>query len=147
MKNELEFAVSHVLRELGFHKESEWYFIKSNGEINFFKINKNNFWKIQHADWNSCRYYYKELGEEWKTPWNGVGIPYYRKYDGSGYICTIPTFEQISDFCSKRMIPIDCTNYETVLRSLITYYRLSVKNQEKAFEKYLKKFKLNETVH
>ena len=136
---DINFAICHLLRELGFHKESDMYFVKAKyKKPKALHIILNNFWHLKHNDWNETNGYVVSMGNTWKTPWGGTGIPYFSPYNKNGYLCTIPTIEQVKDFDKRLNINIDYTSKNTILASLIFYYRNKSKHNKNSFEYYLK---------
>lgn len=130
MSIELVFAICHVLRELGFHKESSTYFVKSKGKrLKVFKMNENNIWSFKHRDFNGYSRFVPSMGN--------IGESIFQEYDYEGYICTCPSMYQLKDFCMRKAIPIrDFLSPKSVLEDLIYEYRIKSK-QYNAFRKYL----------
>lgn len=141
MKNRyfnIDFALCHLLREIGFHKESDIYFVKAKGKApKILPIRKDNYWHLEHYDWNKREKYVREMGTKWKTWNNKDGIPFFSYYDFDSYLCTIPGIEQIKEFANSNNIEIDYTNKGTILISLIKYYRSKSRYNKNGFEGYL----------
>lgn len=135
---DISFAISHVLRELGFHKESSFYCVKPKGqEPVAFQMNYDNCWKIKHHDWNKDAIFKPSYGEPWSF-YDSIHYPYYQKFDEEGYICTLPSNDQINSFCERNGFPLECslTDNNAILLHLIKVYRKKAK-QPRAFEKYI----------
>ena len=134
------FAIAHLLKELGFRKESKYYYIKGKGrKPEKFKMRMDNHWHLQHTDFNGFHWYQPSMGNTWTTPWGGIGIPEFQPCDYEGYICTVPTWEQMAEFCSRWNITLrDINSTQTVIEDLVRAYRQRPK-QENAFRKYMRR--------
>ena len=137
LNKELIFAISHILRELGFRKESAHYFIKPKGESpTLLRINTLNHWYFKHYDWNGVNRYFPSMASTIKYCGNKI-IPLYTEFEKSGYICTVPNDVQIKSFAERQGFEIRTGNLSEILIDLIAAYR-GKKNESKAFEKYIK---------
>lgn len=134
----IDFALCHILRELGFHKESDIFFVKSFKGIKVLPLVKNNYWNLKHYDWNKYEKYKPEFSKpsyhDDGTIWAISQFPY---YDYEGYICTIPGLQQIRDFCNLNNIHAKFNNKGTLILSLIEFYRSKSKHHRNAFEGYV----------
>jgi hypothetical protein len=108
------FAICHVLRELGFSKRSLACYVFSNGDEH---IRTTSFLP---AEWNKS-----------------YCLP-------NNYTCTIPTITQIRKFAKRLGYPnIKYITKDMLLYSLIMIYReINKKHHPKAFEKYILKYNL-----
>lgn len=127
-EKEITFAICHLLRELGFRKSSDQYFLKIKGaEVMLRVMNRANFWEKKKNDWNGINnliYCQREFG------------------DNKGYVCSVPTYEQISDFAKSKGIKItDTKNRKLTLKELIIAYR-QTRHDSRAFSKYMKKISI-----
>jgi len=129
------FEIAHVLRELGFRKESKFYYVKAGKLVGSFPMRQNNFWNFKHYDFNSEYRFVPSMGNPWLFN-NHQNYPVFEKYNREGYLCTCPTFGQVNDFCKRWNIPLtDKENTKTILYDLIKFYRKKI-HQETAFKKY-----------
>jgi hypothetical protein len=132
----LEYKIAHLLRELGFKKETDSYFVKPKGKEPIkFRMNLSNFWYFRHYNFNRYNQFLPSMGEPWwfLDRWNN---PIFQQFNESGYLCSAPKIEQILDFCSRKGIVItDEKDDESILKDLITAYRTKSKNN-KSFLKY-----------
>ena len=137
LQKEMIFAISHILREFGFHKESTHYFVKPKGEkATLLRMNLSNHWNKKHYDWNGCDRYNPDMGLA--TDFYGsICIPLCSEFEKPGYICSVPNDEQIQSFAERQGFVIGVGNLSEILIDLIVAYR-EKKNESKAFEKYMK---------
>jgi len=142
LQKEMIFAISHILREFGFHKESTHYFVKPKGEkATLLRMNLSNHWNKKHYDWNGYDRYTPEMGLA--TDFYGsICIPLCSEFEKSGYICTVPNDEQIKSFAERKGFEIRTENLSEILTDLIAAYRGKM-NESKAFEKYIKLIETN----
>lgn len=138
IQREQIFAISHVLREFGFRKESHCYFVKPKGEkATLLRMNFANFWHLQHYDWNGVNSYVPKMGNTWDA-FGKEGVPVFAKFEKSGYICSVPNDEQILSFAKRHRFEIrNIKNLSDILFDLIMAFRDKSKDY-KAFEKYMK---------
>lgn len=125
-EKEVAFAICHVLREMGYRKESNQYYVKIKGQpLVLRNMNLHNWWGCKHHDWNQMGYkLYKILEESWLK-------------DKQGYICSVPDFEQIQELAKTKNIELtNIKERRIILRDLIVYYR-KTRNDSRAFEKYM----------
>lgn len=106
----IDFAICHLLRELGFRKRTWDYFVKAKGE-------KPKLFKNSRKDYNGYYRYTPNLGKS-----------SFQEYDKAGYLCAAPTHQQISAFCRANGIHLYEELYESfdkqdLLRKLIKEYR------------------------
>ena len=137
LQKEMIFAISHILREFGFRKESTHYFVKPKGDkATLLRMNLSNHWNLKHYDWNGVDNYTPSMCKTWD--FNGtICIPLYSEFEKSGYICSVPSCEQILSFSETQGFEIRMGNVSETLADLIAAYR-EKKNKTKAFEKYMK---------
>ena len=132
------FAISHVLREFGYHKESTQYFVKPKGEMPVvLNLEERNTWHRKHFDWNGREKYVKSMGDSWE--WTG-GLHYnvFSEFPKDGYLCTIPAKEQVIAFAERKGFQItNINNLYLTLKEIILAYR-KVNNLPTAFNKYIK---------
>lgn len=136
IQKEKIFAISHILRELGYHKESTHYFVKPKGEkATLLRMNFSNCWNFKHRDWNRHGYYAPSNGKTWDFH-GTVCIPCFADFGKSGYICSIPNDEQIISFSKRNGIELhDMTKLSVILSDMISAYRMKT-DQVDAFRKY-----------
>ena len=131
------FAISHILREFGFHKESTHYFVKPKGEqATLLKINLANFWNFKHYDWNKAEIYKPSMGKAWNA-FGRTNYPIFSAFEKPGYICTVPNDNQILSFAERHGFKISIKSLSDIILDLIVAYR-EKKKDDKAFEKYKK---------
>lgn len=135
-----EYAIAHLLRELGFRKESAWYIVKAKGMKPVkFKLNRNNHWHIEHYDFNGDYRFYPSMGQQWELPWGNMGIPYYQPFDHEGNIYTVPSLDQIHEFCCRRGFACyGIHEPQEIIRHLVFMYR-TINNDPTAFRKYVER--------
>ena len=116
----VDFAVAHVMRELGYRGRTFDYFVKAKGE-------KPKRFSLHHDDYNGYRHFFPNMGAQ-------RSVLSLKPYDKEGYICAAPSDRQIEDFCKKMEINAYTTTEEEdafvlrldmqkVLRNLIKAYR------------------------
>lgn len=139
------FVIAHLLKELGFRKESPFYFVKAKREEpKLFKIRYGNFWDLKHYDFNRFAMYEPSFGERWKNC-NRMNIPIFQEYKTPGYLCTCPSAWQIYDFCSQKGIRlVNTSSCLDIIIELVTAYRKKT-GFENAFQKILKRLNCKET--
>ena len=131
------FEIAHVLRELGFRKESKFYYVKAGKIVGSFLMRQNNFWNFKHYDFNKSDRFVPSMGEPWIQN-NHYNFPIFDNFGFSGYICTCPTYKQVFDFCDSIGITLSNKKCSSIiLCDLILFYRKKV-HQDRAFEKYWK---------
>ena len=129
------FEIAHVLRELGFRKESKFYYVKAGNIVGSFPMRQNNFWNFKHYDFNQDNRFVPSMGEPWFQN-NHKNYPIYDKFGFEGYICTCPTYKQVFDFCDRlQILLLSKEEPRLILESLIKFYREKV-HQMCAFYKY-----------
>lgn len=135
-----EYAIAHLLRELGFRKESAWYIVKAKGMKPVkFKLNRNNHWHIEHHDFNGDSKFYPRMALQWKLPWGEIGTPYYQPFDHEGNIYTVPSLDQIHEFCCRRGFACYSIHEpQEIIRHLVFMYR-KLNNDQTAFRKYVER--------
>lgn len=135
-----EYAIAHLLRELGFRKESAWYIVKAKGMKPMkFKLNRNNHWHIEHYDFNGDYRFYPSMGQQWELPWGKMGTPYYQPFDHEGNIYTVPSLDQIHEFCCRRGFACyGIHEPQEIIRHLVFMYRI-LNNDQTAFRKYVER--------
>ena len=142
LQKEMIFAISHILREFGFHKESTHYFVKPKGEkATLLRMNLSNHWHKKHYDWNGVDCYVPSMAST-SDFYGNKFIPLYSEFEKSGYICTVPNDEQIKSFAERKGFEIRTGNLSEILTDLIAAYRGKM-NESKAFEKYIKLIETN----
>ena len=138
---ELLFAICRVLREFGYHKESDRYFVKpDNEEPVILHLEKRNTWKRKHYDFNGRDKYVKEMGGAHLNRWNELSYGLFSEFNKDGYICTIPLEEQVIAFAERMGFKItDIRNLSLTLKEIILTYR-EINKFPTAFNKYIKRF-------
>lgn len=117
------FEIAHVLRELGFRKESKFYYVKAGNIVGSFPMRYNNFWNFNHYDFNKFNRFVPSMGEPWFQN-NHKNYPVFDKFGFEGYLCTCPTYKQVFDFCDRKKIPLlSKEEPKLILESLIKFYR------------------------
>ena len=129
----IDFAVSHLLRELGFRKQTKQYFVKAKGEkpkLFGFSRRGGGYYYI---DYNAYKKYLPHMGKA--RMFNGMSpTSDFQEYDKAGYVCAAPSANQIINFCKKMRMGIvletkinGCYapyyNKQKVLKELIKEYR------------------------
>ena len=126
----IDFAVAHLLRELGFRKQTKQYFVKAKGEKPKL-FDSRHGGGYHYTDYNAYGKYLPHMGKA--RVFNGISLtPDFQEYDKAGYVCAAPSVSQISDFCEKMGIVIKtkidgnlavCYDKQKVLKELIKEYR------------------------
>lgn len=94
----IDFAIAHVLRELGFRKRTCLYFVKAKGEKpKLFRTRYGGGYS--YSDFNGYSRFFPNLGELRKVKGVGVIGTRFQPYDKAGYLCAAPSGGQIIDFC------------------------------------------------
>lgn len=134
-----EYAIAHLLRELGFRKESAWYIVKAKGMKPVkFKLNRNNYWRIEHHDFNGDGRFYPSMGQQWER-FGRMETPFYQPFDHEGNLYTVPSLDQIHDFCCKRGFAcFGIWQPQEIILHLVFMYR-KVNNDPTAFRKYVQR--------
>lgn len=99
----IDFAIAHVMRELGYRRHRDLFFVKAKGEQP----------KLMHSscrDWNGYRSY---------VP----GMSRLAPYDKEGYLCAAPSHGDIMYFCERYGIEPPYRNKKYILEELIKVYR------------------------
>ena len=116
----IDFAIAHVMRELGFRGHIDRYFIKAKGR-------RPKLFNRSYRDYNCYSRYYPGMLE---SPRSAFGGP----YDKDGYICSAPSDRQIAYFCKRMGTTADAItddgsafiislDKQKALRNLIRVYR------------------------
>lgn len=116
----IDFAIAHVMRELGFRGHIDRYFIKAKGR-------RPKLFFRSYQDYNCYSRYHPGMLE---PPGSAFGGP----YDKEGYICSAPSDRQIADFCKRMGTTADTItdngnafiisiDKQKALRNLIRVYR------------------------
>ena len=114
----IDFAIAHVMRELGFRGETSCYFVKAKGE-------KPKLFQSLLDDHNGYRRFFPHMGGPRSL---------LQPYDKEGYICSAPSDRQIADFCKRMGTTADTItddgsafiislDKQKALRNLIRVYR------------------------
>lgn len=126
----IDFAVAHMLRELGFRKRTRQYFVKAKGEKpKLFDSRRGGGY--HYTDYNAYNKYLPHMGKA--SVYNGLSLtPDFQEYDKAGYVCAAPSGNQIINFCGKMGIVMEtkidgcyavCYDKQKVLKELIKEYR------------------------
>ena len=127
----MSFLTSRLLKQLGFRKESVYYYVKpKQSQPRLFCIRPNNFLQCKHCDWNRYPKYLKSFGKPWKH-YGLTNYPLFKQFDEDGEICTCPNKLQVLDFMAAKDIPLYPNG---IFFSLLRFYRESRK-QPNAFKK------------
>ena len=128
----IDFAVAHLLRELGFRKQTRQYFVKAKGEKPKL-FDSRRCGGYHYTDYNAYKKYLPHMGKA--RVFDGMSLtPDFQEYDKAGYVCAAPSVSQISDFCEKMGMGIVietkidgcravCYDKQKVLKELIREYR------------------------
>ena len=114
----IDFAIAHVMRELGFREKASYYFVKAKGE-------KPKLFQSLLGDFNGFRRFYPHMGDS---------KGYLQPYDKKGYICVAPSERMIANFCKRMGTTADTItddgsafiislDKQKALRNLIRVYR------------------------
>lgn len=128
----IDFAIAHLLRELGFRKQTRQYFVKAKGEKPKL-FDSRHGGGYHYTDYNAYNKYLPHMGKA--RMFNDISLtPAFQEYDKAGYVCAAPSVSQISDFCEKMGMGIvietridgcraACYDKQKVLKELIKEYR------------------------
>lgn len=103
----IDFAIAHVMRELGYRRHTYRFFVKAKGE-------KPKLFSRSCQDYNGNRRYYPCM----ENPRSAFYSPY-----KEGYLCAAPELSDIIYFCERFGIEPPYRNKQYVLEELIRVYR------------------------
>lgn len=139
-KAKIIYLLCLILKQLGFRKRTDMYIIKPKSKPPlFFRINPNNFWRLQHYDYNGLAFYVPTKSER------GDGV--FQPCSETGCVYALPTMNQIVSFCTRRGYWLrNCDDLETTIADLIIAYRGKT-HWHGAFSKHLDKYQNQKNKH